>query len=176
MPSARAIPPHRERQRLQPEGSAGRLRRGEAPSGGGSAARGDEALRGRAHSAGSPGGAGWGPRRAARRIPRGARGWRRRGGEAGARPASRPLAALRRYRLTGASPPCPAPAASSPARASLRVLLRSIQPPSPCRRSFVKPTTPPFFFFFFFFSLFFKLRIFKVYDSNCRAQQLPLQI
>lgn len=39
-------------------------------------------------------------------------------------------------------------------------------------RNLQKLAKPAVVFFFFFF----KLSIFKVYDSNCRAQQLPLQI
>lgn len=38
-------------------------------------------------------------------------------------------------------------------------------------RNLQKLAKPAVVFFFFF-----KLSIFKVYDSNCRAQQLPLQI
>lgn len=104
-------------------------------------------------------------RRSGAHPPRDAAGGGRREARRGRnRPGvpSRPLVRLQRYRLRGTSPPCPAPAASSPGRASPstapRVPLRSIQPPSPTRRSFVKPTTPLgwvggfwFWLLFFFF-------------------------
>lgn len=106
-------------------------------------------------------------RRSGAHPPRDAAGGGRREARRGRnRPGvpSRPLVRLQRYRLRGTSPPCPAPAASSPGRASPstapRVPLRSIQPPSPTRRSFVKPTTPLgwvggfwFWLLFFFLSL-----------------------